>query len=117
MSEALNVFAHPSAAHTRNSDSGLLKVGQFDALFLDYDVTALSGTNPTIKFTLERIDAAGVPHVLWTDASALDDVASVSKVIGIGQGIDAPLGAQCRLSWVLGGTNPNVTFSASIVGQ
>jgi hypothetical protein len=100
-----------SAARTAsgNSDDITVRVGSRAAFFLD--VTAASGTlSPTLDATVKVKDPASEKY--FTVATFAQKTAAGTEAIFVGGGSDAEfLTRTFRVEYVLGGTDPNFTFS------
>lgn len=114
--DAQTVYLRSSAAATADGDSGSLDVSAFSELGVDIDVTAITGTSPTANFYVDRMGADGVWYNVWSGAQ-ITAAAQQSTSIGTGMTVAASIGGTSRLRWVLGGTSPSVTFSASVVAK
>ena len=113
---ASDVYVLASTVETANSNSGNLTVGQFTELAVDVNVSAVSGTSPTLNLYVDRLGADGIWYTIYT-AAQVTAVATVSTTIGNGAVTASGFGNTVRLRWVLGGTTPSFTFSASIIGK
>jgi len=110
-----NVLNGTSAAHTTSSNFGDLDVGKCRRIAVDINITAVSGTSPTIQFFVERKDVNGIYYQLWS-SNAVSAANPISTTIGAFATINQALGATVRLRWTITGTSPSFTFSASITG-
>lgn len=112
-----NVFARTSAAAIVSGDSGDLPVDSFSELAVDITIGSISGTGPpTIQFFVERKGNNGNYYQLYS-SSAVSTSQSISTSIGAGMTISTSFGTTARLRWVITGTTPSFTFSASIIGK
>lgn len=98
----------PSAAQTANGNSGLLgedyhRFNTFTALL---DITARSGTTPTLDVTVQD----SVDGVSWATVAAFAQQTAVGQVI-LRVAADKPFSRRLRVAWVVGGTTPNFTFN------
>lgn len=105
-----------SAAQTANGNSADLPVGTFDQLAVDVNVTAVSGTTPSMTLSVQRKGADGVYYPLWTSA-AITAVGVTSTDIGPGLTVAKSIAGLVRLVWTITGTTPSFTFSASIIAK
>ncbi len=83
---------------------------------VDVNVTAASGTSPTLAFFLERQGADGVWYPVWSPA-AVTAPGQLSTSVGPGCATAEVLTGSIRLRWTVGGTTPSFTFSASVVAR
>jgi hypothetical protein len=109
------VLNQANAAHTTSSDFGDLDVSKCRRIAVDINITAVSGTSPTIQFFVDRKDVNGIYYQLWS-SSVVSAASPISTTIGAFATINQALGATVRLRWTITGTTPNFTFSASITG-
>jgi hypothetical protein len=110
------ILNQASAAQTASGNSGDINVSLFSECSVDCSMTAFSGTTPSIIFYLDRKGLDGVYYPLWTSAT-FTAATVVSTAIGAGMTIAQCLGSIIRLRWVIAGTTPSITFSASIIGK
>lgn len=91
-------------------------VDNFDQLAIDVNVTAISGTTPTITFSYQRKGSDGIYYTVWT-GTAISTVSAQSTSIGLGATTNHSIGFIGRISWAVTGTGPSVTFTASVYGK
>ncbi len=113
---AVDVYTLASTAETASGNSGSLTVGQFTELAVDVNVSAVAGTTPTLNLYVDRQGSDGIWYTIYT-ATQVTAVATVSTTIGNGAVTANGFGNTVRLRWVIGGTTPSFTFSASIIGK
>jgi hypothetical protein len=117
---ALAVLNQTSAAQTTSGTSADLAVGPYAEIAIDLTITADSGTGQTIQFFWDRKGADGNYYPLWQSnqlASTISTPYQISTSIGAGMAYNQSLGSTGRLRWVIAGTTPSWTFSASVVGK
>ncbi len=95
-----------SAARTTSSDSGWLSSDAFNALELFLDVTAASGTTPTLDVIVETRTAAGTARTVGSAFAQKTAVSSERKSF-------AGFGDEYRVRWTIAGTTPSFTFSVT----
>ncbi len=93
---------------TANNAGSNAPVGGYQTGVLAIDVTAVSGTTPTLDLLLEFFDSASgkwfpIPGVTIPQLTAAGKVALA---------VTGSFGDNVRLSWTLGGTLPSFTFTA-----
>lgn len=114
-----NLYALASVALVATGNSGDISVADFDAINIDFNASAVTGTTPSLTLTWQRKGADGVYYTLWT-ATALTAAGSASITIGKGYGylsgtnIPAGIGGVGRLVWTITGTTPSFTSTASV---
>lgn len=112
MASVITEVVLPSAARTATGQSSGFPVGDRDFLSVMVDVTAVSGTSPTMTVNVEwSYDGTN-----WFIADAADAFTSITAT---GKKVKqfAVKGLMARLNYVIGGTTPSFTFSArSVIG-
>ncbi len=117
MASLNNLLTQASATYTASGSSASLNVPlAITTAAVDVNVTAASGTSPTLALYLDRQGADGIWYNVWT-SSSITAAGTASTSVGPGCVTGAVLTGAIRLRWVLGGTSPSFTFSASIVGR
>ena len=117
MASLNNLLTQASAVYTASGGSGSITVPlAVEMLAVDANVTAASGTSPTLTFYLERQGSDGVWYQVWA-SSAITAAGTASTSVGPGCTVGAVLTGMVRLRWVIAGTTPSFTFSASMVGR
>ncbi len=113
-SSALNRFLRgesvtpvASAARTANGDSGWLSSELFDTASFLLDVTAASGTAPSLDVILET--ASTVAGANTRTVASFAQKTAVSSERKTFSGFDQ----YYRARWTVGGTSPNFTFSVA----
>ena len=100
-----------SAVRTTSDNSGSLDgYGAATTLRAQLDVTAGSGTSPTLDVVIEdSLDGSN-----WnTLGSFTQATGSAREVINV----TTPFGPYLRASWTIGGTTPSFTFSVTLHAQ
>jgi hypothetical protein len=109
------ILNQTSSVQNADGNSADLSVSAFKELAIDINVTALTGTNPTIQFFIDRKGVDGIYYQIWNSAS-INAASAASDSVGPGLNRAQSLGTTIRFRWVIGGTgNPTVTFSASLI--
>lgn len=95
-----------SAARTVDGDSGPLNgYGIASTLRAQLNVTAASGTSPTLNVVIEdSVDGGATWNVIGTFAQR---VAAGREVVNI----TSPFTGMLRVRWTVGGTTPSFTFA------
>ncbi len=110
----LPVIAQVGIAASGNS--GDLAVDGFDQLALDVNISALTGTSPSVTFVLNRKGVDGVYYPIWT-STAQTAVGKLSTSVGISAPVNHSLGSTLRLDWSVAGTGVSLSFTASLIGK
>lgn len=106
----------PSAAQTASGSAAPVQVGATSTVAVDINVSAVSGTSPTLQFNLDRLGADGIWYSAW-QSSSINATGQTSTSVGPGCATAAVLTDKIRLRWTIGGTTPSFTFSASLIGR
>lgn len=110
MAYTFELILKSSAAVTANGQSNPADVTSFEQGLLFIDITAVSGTSPTIDFKVQTKIAGewvDLPGVTIAQQTAVGDV--VTALTNFGKDI--------RLSYTVGGTTPSFTFSVTFLGK
>jgi hypothetical protein len=100
-----------SAARTTSGSQELAPgLGDFDRHAIVINVTAVSGTTPTLDFFLED----SVDGTIWPVLGTTPQI-TAAGVFAIRN--SAAACSRMRLRWVIGGTTPSFTFSAQFSAQ
>jgi len=99
-----------SAARTTSGNSGVLggHYGDFTEIRAQLEVTAASGTTPTLDVTIEDT----------VDGTNFNTVGSFTQATGTTReviNITTTFADRLRASWTVGGTSPSFTFSVKWV--
>lgn len=98
----------PSLARTVTGTSAALTgYGALQDLVVQVDVTAASGTSPSLTVTVEDT-------VDGTNYNAVQAFAAITAVGRAVQRITVPFTDTLRVSWVISGTTPSLTFSVKV---
>jgi hypothetical protein len=100
-----------SAARTTTGDTGVISgYGGAVSLRAQLDVTAASGTTPTLNVTIEDT----LDGTTWnTVGTFAQKTAAGREVITV----TTPFADRIRVRWVIAGTTPSFTFSVVIASQ
>lgn len=119
---------HPLAAETASGSSTPVAVGSFRELLLLINITAVTGTTPTLQFFFETSDDGGVTWYQLNTSTSYTSVGQSGFSFGAGvsgggsgsaatQATALPLGDTFRVRWIIGGTTPSFTFKATAIGK
>ena len=99
-----HILLHP-LARTVSGASAAFQVLESASVALYVDVTAVSGSSPTLAVTLQESDDQGVT---WFDARTSPTITAPGKhVLQAG----APVTGLLRAAYTIGGGSPSFTFS------
>ncbi len=110
------ILSLPSTVTTTSGNTDPLQTGPLYTLAVDVNVTAASGTSPTLALFVDRLGADGNWYAIWSP-TAVTAAGTLSTSIGPGCAVAEVPTDNIRLRWVLGGTTPSFTFSASIIAR
>ena len=101
----------PSAARTTSGNTADIDVGRFICAEICLDVTAVSGTNPTLDVYIEgKSQVSGKYKTLFSQTG-------INSVGTWWFTITTLAFKYIRVRWVIGGTNPSFTFSVGLEGK
>lgn len=114
VANAQNVFSEAATARTATGNTAgtdILPEG-CSAAMLSVNVTAVSGTSPTLTVQFQQQDANGV----WVTLGATSSLNSVTTavVVMIPPTVFVAGGGVYRIRWVIGGTTPSFTVQFSV---
>lgn len=109
MSRLSTSVALASAARTTSSESASV-AAKSAVVALHLNVTAASGTSPTLDVSLEW----SVNGTDWNTAQPVDSLTQVTGVSAVVKRFDVK-GSFLRVKYVIAGTTPSFTFSANVV--
>jgi hypothetical protein len=104
-----------AGVQTTSGNSGPLDAQGVTAVAVDVNISAVSGTSPSMLLTVERLGADGNWYIIAT-SPAQTTAGKWSVSVGPGESA-AELSDAIRLAWAITGTTPSFSFSASIVGR
>ena len=113
---ASTVWSQSPTVQTSAGSTADLPVGSYSELAVDINLTALSGSSPTLQIFIERKGADDTYYPIWQSVT-LSTTTMISTTIGAGMAIAQGFGTTIRLRWAPGGTSPSATFSGSIIGK
>lgn len=99
------VTLHGSAARTSSANGSAVELGDRGTMRLLLDVTAASGTNPTLAVTIET----SYDGVTWREIGAFTALGAIGSQRASFPGADRYV----RARWGIGGSDPSFTFSVS----
>lgn len=108
-----------SAARNASADSGILNINyaDFSALRCQLNVSAASGTTPTLDAVIEdTLDGVNFNTVgtFSQKTGVAREVINIYRKETPGAGFSYPFANRLRVRWVIGGTAPSFTFSVMI---
>ncbi len=113
---AITILNQASTPQTTNSFTSNLSAANTTQLILAANITAVSGTNPTLVLSL---DFLGNDSVWYAFFNSPVQYSTGSLLSYIGPGLQYPVayGSTIRLRWTLTGITPSFTFSAGLLGK
>lgn len=99
-----------SAARTATGQSTAFPIGGLSKLAVLVNVTAVSGTTPSMTVNVEWSD----DNVVWYTADPVDAFTAVTATGAKVKAFDVK-GLYARLNYVISGTTPSFTFTATAV--
>jgi hypothetical protein len=108
---------------TANGDSyggqtaNILSFAPHDELRCDLNVTAITGTAPTIQFFVEHTPDGGTSWFSVGNTAVISTAGSAALTLTAKGTANSAFGLSGRLRWAVGGTTPSITFTAFIIGK
>lgn len=98
-----------SAAYTASFNSGAVLSANVDEIIAYLNISAASGTSPTLDITIQDTP----------DGTNWYDVTSFAQATGTGKQriVLSNIGSQVRAKVTMAGTSPNFTFSVELSGK
>lgn len=113
MVKKLEAVLAASAARTATGTGTVeIVVSDQKAAAFYIDVTAASGTSPTLDVVVETFDPAAVSNWQTLATFAQKTAAAKERVA-----VTANLGSRVRVKWTIGGTTPSFTFSVGMCAE
>jgi hypothetical protein len=111
-----SLYTRPlSAATSSGQSTGIVTTG-YSAIGLDINITAATGTNPTLQFQYNRYGNDGLLYPIW-QSPIITTADTVSASIGAELSISQFIGLTNVITWTITGTTPSFTFSISMLGR
>lgn len=107
--QSVTVLNMASTTETTNGQTANLTVDALGELLVGINITSVTGTTPVLNIYVDSLGVDGVWYNIWSGSQISSDGSQVAQLTNFGQTI--------RLRWVIGGTTPSFTFSASIIGK
>ena len=104
-----------SAARTASGQQELQAVNDYGNVAILVNVTAVAGTTPTMRLSIEDTPDGTTWFPVTT--AAADITAAGQYRIFITHSVHGPTNPRVRLRWVIGGTSPSFTFTAIAVSR
>lgn len=109
-----DITLHPSGSETVTGNSEDKYVGHVKSIVFCLDVTAVTGTLPTLDVVIENKDpVSGKYDTCVTFAQKTGVAVEWKYALDTGKEI----GTKIRAKWTIGGTSPNFTFSLSAMAK
>lgn len=105
-----------TASYTASATTPDLAADGYSELKVDFNITALSGTSPSITIGVDAKGADGIYYNLWT-SPAKTAAAAVSVNIGAGMEVAKGFGSLVRVTWTITGTSPSITMTYSVTAK
>lgn len=110
------VLNQSAITETANGNTTNLSVGSLSELALDFNISAASGTSPTLNLYMDRLGTDGNWYTIWSSAQ-VTAVSTVSTSLGAGTTTNVSFSSTVRVRWAIGGTTPSFTFTISLIGK
>ncbi len=104
-----------SAARTASGQSADFDCGWAKEVFIVVDVTAVSGTTPTLDVKVTCKDPVSGKYRDLYSFTQFTAIGTQDRHIGPGLETNKGLGSKIRVEYTIGGTDPSFTFSVGAV--
>ena len=104
-----------SAARTSSGQSNDIDCGFAKEVFIVVDVTAVSGTGPTLDVKVTCKDPVSGKYRDLYSFAQFSAIGTADQHIGPGLETNKGLGSKIRVEYTIGGTDPSFTFSVGAV--
>lgn len=121
----IDTTLHASSTETSSSNSSDYDTEGIKDAIIFLDITAASGTSPTLDIDIKGKDPVGGDYT--TLCSFAQKSSTGEAIVALGTGAsntgetddawENPLPKTIRAEWTIGGTNPSFTFSLGISGK
>ncbi len=101
-----------SAAQTASNNSSAVSVGHLRELLVFLNVSAASGTNPTLSAKVQTSDDGGTTWYDLPSGAFTQATGSTSQVLAF-----TAFGDTIRVSSTIGGTSPSFTYKVTAVAK
>lgn len=102
-----NEVVFNSVARTATGSSGIYGFAGQNAVFV-LDISAASGTTPTLDIVIEEYDEASNTYATIDTFPQQTATGNVRRTL---VGNTTPFGSKLRATWTIGGTTPSFTFT------
>lgn len=106
----VDTFVASATFTASGQNAGLGGYGSVDVLRVQLDVTAVSGTSPTLDVVIEDT----LDGVNWNTVGTFAQKTAVGREV---INITTPFSDRLRVRWTIGGTTPSVTFAVDWVAE
>lgn len=98
-----------SAARTTTGASGSIDFSTADEVLVMLNVTAASGTTPTLDVSIVTVDDDGTEYTIATFTQKTA-VAKEAKGVSV-------FGSKLKINYTIGGTTPSFTFAVTAIAK
>ena len=105
------ITALASAARTASVNSQSFDIGEAQTLQGYLNITAASGTSPTLDVTIQD----SPDGTIWFDAAAFTQATAASTQVKLANSATRVLAKYVRVKTVIGGTTPSFTFTVHLL--
>jgi hypothetical protein len=98
------------------NETAVIDVARYSQLVLLVNVTAISGTTPTLTPVIRYLDSNGVLDS-GHSPSAINSTGVTTFGLGPAGGTFLGVPTRLKLAWTIAGTGPSVTWTATLIGR
>jgi hypothetical protein len=103
----------PAGTAVTANGSKTFNTGNYNSFVASYDVTAESGTTPTLAIQFQDSADNGLT---WNNLPSTSLISLTSSSTQARLAISGPLGSKLKAVWTIGGTTPSFTMSLDVCG-
>lgn len=107
---ATDVLVASAARTVTGASTGLSGFIAANKLIVELDISAVTGTTPTLDLVIQDT----LDGVNWFTIATFATQNAVAHLV---QNVTTPFSDQIRASWTIGGTTPSFTFSVSVLSE
>jgi hypothetical protein len=112
--EPLTFTVHNNSTLTASGQSTIMDIKSARDLYLEVRVSSVSGTSPSIQFSIQPVSSDGsitYPNVYTSKVITTAPDSDVISVLGM------PIGRSVVVKWTVSGTTPSFTVTSRLIAK